>query len=368
MIFSGVWPVCRKEFMHMSRDRGAMAFAIGVPIIQLIFFGFAIDTNIRQIPTALYDQERTQQSRRLIDSFVQSDTFHIERVVDSDDEMYRLMRAGEVKTAIKIPWDYSRRLAQGETASVLVLVDGSDSSVSSFAVNVSNGLMLQEALKRVGISRLPVDARPSVLYNPGSRSPNFFVPGMIAVVLQLMMVMLTASAVVREREKGTLEQLSLTPVEPLGLMIGKMVPYGLMGFLELCMILVIMRVVFSVPIHGSLLLLLVLSIPFLVTALGIGLLISTRAHTQAEAFQMSVGTLLPSVFLSGYIFLIENMPPIFQAISHVVPATYYIRILRGVILRGSEFRELWMNSFILSIMGCLAIGAAALQFVRRRAQ
>jgi ABC-2 type transport system permease protein len=228
--------------------------------------------------------------------------------------------------------------------------------------------MLQEAMRQTGLGRqLPVEVRPSVLFNPGSRSPNFFVPGMIAVVLQMMLITLTALSVVRERERGTLEQLSLTPVTPLGLMTGKMLPYGMLGFVELCAILLIMRVVFDVPVNGSPLLLLALSLPFLVTALGLGLLISTKARTQAEAFQMSVGTLLPSVFLSGYIFLIENMPTVFQVISHAVPATYYIRILRGVILRGADLSQLWDEGLVLSVMGCAAIGLAALQFVRRRA-
>jgi ABC-2 type transport system permease protein len=368
MIFSGLWPVCRKEFMHMSRDRGALAFALGLPIIQLVFFGFAIDTNIRRIPTAVFDEDGTQQSRQLIDTFVNSDAFHIARVVRSESEMYRMMQAGDVKTAIRIPWDYSRRVAQGQTASILVLVDGSDSSISSYAVNVSNGLMLQEAMRQSGLgTQLPVDVRPSVLFNPGSRSPNFFVPGMIAVVLQMMLITLTALSVVRERERGTLEQLSLTPVTPLALMTGKMLPYGVLGFVELCAILVIMRLVFDVPVNGSPLLLLILSIPFLITALGLGLLISTKARSQAEAFQMSVGTLLPSVFLSGYIFLIENMPGVFQVISHAVPATYYIRILRGVILRGADLSQLWKEGLILAAMGCAAVGLAAAQFVRRRA-
>jgi len=181
-----------------------------------------------------------------------------------------------------------------------------------------------------------------------------------------MLITLTALSIVREQERGTLEQLSLTPVTPLGLMIGKMLPYGLLGFVELCAILIIMRLVFLVPINGNTLLLLALSIPFLVTVLGMGLLISTKARTQAEAFQMSVGTLLPSVFLSGYIFLIENMPPVFQVLSHIVPATYYIRILRGVILRGSDLSQLWIEGLVLSVMGCATVGLAALQFVRRR--
>jgi ABC-2 type transport system permease protein len=214
----------------------------------------------------------------------------------------------------------------------------------------------------------PVEVRPSVLFNPASRSPNFFVPGLIGILLQAMIIMLVALSIVRERERGTLEQLSLTPVAPLGLMVGKMLPYGLLGFLELVGIVGLMRLVFQVPIHGSFLLLLCLSLPFLFTILGLGLLISTKARTQAEAFQMAMGTLLPSVFLSGYIFLIQNMPPFFRALSHVIPATYFISILRGIILRGAGFAQLWQDAAILMAMGGAAVGLAAVQFVRKGAQ
>ena len=199
---------------------------------------------------------------------------------------------------------------------------------------------------------MPIEVRPSVLYNPATRSANFFVPGLIAILLQVMAILMIALSLVRERERGTLEQLTMTPVAPLGLMVGKMIPYGVLTFSELCAILLVMRTVFLVPIHGSVLLLLLLSIPFLLTVLGIGLVISTRARTQAEAFQLSMGTILPSVFLSGYIFLIENMPPFFQGISRLIPATYYIQILRGIILRGAGIGELWINATVLMLMGC----------------
>lgn len=367
--FSGTLAVCRKEFTHIARDRGTLFFALVIPIMQLMFFGFAIDTNIRQIPTALLDRAGTQESRRIVEAFANTDAFAMERVVSSQAEMRDLMRAGTVKAGVEIPADFARRLQQGQTATLLVLVDGSDSQIASYATNVSTGLMLQDALRRAGlVGTLPVEVRPSILYNPASRSPNFFVPGMIGIVLQAMIIVLIALSVVREREKGTLEQLSLTPVSPLGLMVGKMIPYGLLGFVELCAILALMRVAFQVPIHGSLLLLLVFSIPFLLTILGIGLLISTRARSQAEAFQMAMGTLLPSVFLSGYIFLIQNMPMVFQWISHLIPATYFIAILRGIILRGAGFVELWQPAVVLLVMGCATTGLAAVQFVRRGAQ
>jgi ABC-2 type transport system permease protein len=370
-LFSGAWPVCRKEFTHISRDRATLFFALFIPVMQLVLFGLAIDTNIRQIPTMVLDEARTQESRRMLDMFANSDAFHLMAMARSDSELYNSIVAGKAKVGVKIPVDFSRRLQDGQQATVLVLIDGSDATVTSYAVNVSSGIMLQESLRRVlagNRAPMPLEARHAVLFNPSTRSANFFVPGLIAIVLQLMVIMLVAFSIVREREKGTLEQLSLTPVSPLGLMVGKMTPYGLLGFLELCTILLLMRFLFSVPIHGSLLLLLLLSLPFLLTTLGLGLLISTKAKTQVEAFQLAVGTLLPSVFLSGYMFMIENMPVVFQWISHVVPATYYISILRGIVLRGAGFGDLWVNAVVLLAMGTAAVLLAARQFVRSGAQ
>ena len=367
--FSGAGPICRKEFTHIARDRATLFFALLMPMMQLVLFGLAIDTNVRQIPTIVLDLEKTEQSRRLLDRFVNSDTFDIVAAARSDNDVYQAIRRGEANVGIKIPVDYSRSLATGQQTAVLVLVDGSNSSVTSQAVNVSNAILLQEALRQSGgarSGRLPVEARPAVLYNPGTRSPNFFVPGMIAVVVQIMLIMLVAFSIVRERERGTLDQLSLTPLAPLGLMVGKMAPYGLLGFLELCAILLVMRLVFQVPIQGSLPMLLLLSLPFLLTVLGIGLLISARARTQPEAFQLAIGTVLPSVFLSGYIFLIENMPVPFQVISQVLPATHYISILRGVILRGAGIEDTWRPALALLAMGSVAIALAAVQFTRRR--
>lgn len=366
-LFRGLVPVCRKEFLHTVRDPGTLFFALLIPILQLFLFGFAVDMNVRQIPTVVLDESRTQDSRQLLDRFAASDVFALRDYALSPAQLYDAIRAGRDRVGIRIPYDYARRLQEGDTASVLVLVDGSDSTVAGQAVSTATGIALKESLVRVLPSgNLPIDVRPSVLYNPATRSANFFVPGLIAILLQVMTILLIALSVVREREHGTLEQLTMTPVAPLGLMVGKMIPYGLLAFFELCAILFVMRVVFLVPIHGSALLLLALSIPFLLTVLGLGLLISTRARSQAEAFQLAMGTILPSVFLSGYIFLIDNMPPFFQWISCVIPATYYIRILRGVILRGAGIAQLGTDAVILTAMGCAAILLAARQFVRRK--
>ena len=280
-----------------------------------------------------------------------------------------VVEGSHARVAIRIPYDYARHLQDGTTASVQVLVDGSDSTVAGMAVSTSTGVALEQSLVRVlPNGNMPIEVRPSLLYNPAMRSANFFfVPGLIAVLLQVMCILLIALSLVRERERGTLEQLTMTPVAPLGLMVGKMIPYGVLAFFELCAILAAMRIVFQVPVHGSTILLLLLSLPYILTLLGLGLVISTKAKTQAEAFQLALGTTLPSVFLSGYIFMIENMPLFFQGISRLIPATYFIRILRGIILRGSSSEPLAQDAAILTVMGCLAILLAARLFVTQRA-
>ncbi len=366
--FFGLRPVARKEFTHIVRDPSTLFFALLIPILQLFLFGYAIDTNIRQVPTVVFDESHTQQSRSLIQAFAASDVFHVTTYVQSESDLYATMRSGKARVALRIPFDYARNLQLGVTASVLVLVDGSDSSVAGPTVDAATGIALEQSLALSPIHSPPaIEVRPSVLYNPATRSANFFIPGLIAILLQMMIILMIALSLVRERERGTLEQLKMTPIAPLGLMVGKMVPYGALAFSELCLILVIMRFIFQVPLHGSLLLLLLMSLPFLLTVLGIGLIISTRAKTQAEAFQLAMGTILPSVFLSGYIFQISNMPAFFRAVSAIIPATYYIEIIRGIVLRGAGFSDLWLNALILTFMGTAAILLAARAFVKQNA-
>jgi ABC-2 type transport system permease protein len=366
--FFGLRPVARKEFTHILRDPSTLFFALLIPILQLFLFGYAVDTNVRQIPTVLFDESHTQQSRSLIQAFAASDIFKISAYAQTAPEMYATMRSGRAQVAIRIPYDYARNLQLGRSATVLVLVDGSDSSIAGIAVDASTGVALEQSLARIpGLTAQPIEVRPSVLYNPATRSANFFIPGLIAILLQVMIILLISLSLVREREHGTLEQLKMTPIAPLGLMIGKMIPYGALAFSELCLILTLMRFVFQVPIHGSLILLLLMSLPFLLTVLGIGLIISTRATTQAEAFQLAMGTILPSVFLSGYIFQISTMPAFFRAVSAIIPATYYIRVIRGIVLRGSSFPDLWINALVLTLMGSTAILLAAYAFVKQNA-
>lgn len=368
--FRGLVPIMRKEAIHLSRDPMALFFTVLIPMIQLLMIGFAINTNVRNIATVVYDAAQTQESGRLLDRFVNSDDFKILKYVDSEDDLNREIIAGRARVGIKIPPEYSRRLLAGQTASVLVLVDGSDSSVAGEALNVSNAIALRESLERaISISAIPqalaVEARPKVLFNPDSRSANFLIPGMIAVLMQMMTVLLTAIAIVRERERGTLEQLYMTPIKPLGLMVGKIIPYAAVAYAELCLLLGFMRWAFGVPIRGSFFLLLLLVTPFILTMLGFGLLISTRAKSYQEATQSAFGTMMPSIFLSGYIFPIDTMPQFFQWISQIIPTTYLIQIFRGIILRGADLQDLWKQGLILTVMAIWMVTIAALRFRKK---
>ncbi len=362
--FRGLDAVFYKEVLHIRRDQMALFMALAMPVLQMIIIGFGVDTNIRQVKTVVLNEDDHLQSRELLDRLRNSDTFRIVKQVSSDAELTDAIVSGKAHVGIKIPVDYSRQLLDRESAQVLVLIDGSDSSVASQALNVTTAIGFDESIRRLlgPQTRLPVEMRPKLLFNPGSRSPNFFLPGLTAVLLLFVTTFLTAFSIVREREKGTLEQLFVTPVRPLGLLLGKILPYLGIGFFELLMILTAMRLVFRVPISGNVLLLLLLAIPYLFVALTLGMLISTKAQSQAEAIQFALLTMLPSIFFSGYIFPRETMPLPFYIISCMIPATYFVNIARGVILRGATLAHLWVDTLVLLGMGIAILLVAARRF------
>jgi ABC-2 type transport system permease protein len=366
-MFSGSWrrliSVARKEVFHILRDPMTLFFTLFVPILQLFMLGYAIDTNVRHVRTVIYDQAGTQESRTLLLRFENSEDFTIVSRVFSDEEMSRAIVTGRAHVGIKIPRDFSQRLEAGQTAQVLILVDGSESSVAAEAVNVGNALALRESLLHaLGDKQLPIEARPRVLFNPDTRSANFFIPGLMVILCQMMATMLAATAIVREKENGTLEQLFMTPVRPGELLVGKMVPYVVLTIFEYCAIALLMNVVFEVPIHGPFLALVSLTLPFVLTMLGIGLLISTRASTRDAAVQLTMGTIMPSVFLSGYIFTTDSMPWVFGWLSQFVPATWLIDAARGVILRGAGWGDLWQHALVLWAMALAMLMLGTFKF------
>jgi drug efflux transport system permease protein len=371
-IFRGFTGIFYKEVIHMRRDRMSVMLALVVPIMQMIILGAAIDTNVRQVATVVYDQSglfeadsagASSASRELVDRFRNSDTFKIYKFVHSDEQLNEEMIAGRARVGLKIPVDFDRDLLRGETAQVMVMVDGSDSSIAGQAVNVASAIGLEQSLATVlNQKTLPLEVRPKVMFNPDSRSPNFFLPGLISVLLLMITVMLTAFSLVREKEKGTLEQLMVTPIKPLGLMLGKIMPYFVMGLLELVILLTFMRWAFQVPIHGNVVLLVAVTSTYLFVNLALGMLISVKANTQAEALQFSLTIMLPTIFLSGYVFPRATMPLPFYILSYLVPATYMIDIFRGVILRGAGFAQIWTSALVLLAMGIFILLVAAKRF------
>ena len=363
--FRGFNAVFYKEALHVRRDFGTLFFSLIIPLLQMFLLGFAIDTNIRQINTVVYNADGRRESRELLDRLRNSDTFRVVRYVGTDHDLTDAIVSGKCRVGVKIPVDYSDKLIHQMSAQVLVLIDGSDSSVAGQAINVTTAIGLDESLRRaLANSNQPfaVDVRPKLLFNPDSRSPNFFLPGLTAILLLNVTTFLTAFSIVREKERGTLEQLFVTPVRPMGLLLGKLLPYLIIGFFELCMILSFMRFVFQVPIHGSVILLAILSLPYIFVSLSLGILISSKANSQAEAMQLAFLTILPSIFFSGYIFPRETMPKFFFILSYFVPATYFIDITRGIILRGAGWQHLWLDATALFCIGSLLLVIAARRF------
>lgn len=362
-MFHGLWAILKKEIIHIKRDP-ATRFIFAIPLFELLLFGYAIDTDVKNVPTVVFDLSREHESRQLVKEFENTHYFRVIGEVHSDQELERAIVGGHAKVGIKIPPDYASNLVNGRQGQVQVLIDGSDSTIATRVLNTSQQLGFIKSLQREGLApeKFSVDIRPRLLFNPNLLSVNFYVPGLIGLILQLVTVFLTAFAIVRERERGTLEQLLVTPVSKGGLIIGKLLPYTVIGFLQTILVLSLMVFLFGVPVAGSVFLLLFLSTVFLVPALGMGIVISTFARNQSEAMQLSLMTMLPAFLLSGFVFPRESMPLLIYLISFLIPATYYLEILRGIILRGAGLAVLWDEALVLAGFGVLFMTLSALRF------
>jgi ABC-2 type transport system permease protein len=356
--------IFRKEFLHIIRDRGTLATAVSIPIFQLTLFGF-IDQTVRDLPTVVVDQDHSVESRELMDELRATRTFAIRRVTFNSHEAREDITAGRARVGIVIPPNFHDKRSRGDEAKILVLIDGSDSTASAQALASVNGLIakrnLDEAKRFIG-ERVPLSAQPIVLFNADGRTANYIIPGLIAILLQIVAIVMAAIALVRERERGTLEQLLVTPINPLGLMLGKLGPYLFLGIAEMGMVLFLMRFGFSVPIRGSLLFLFGIATIYLFALLSIGLFVSTRVKTQGEAFQMAQMLLLPSIFLSGYIFPFSGLPKPLQLIGHVLPATHMISIMRGVVLRNAGIAQLLPDVFALIAISAVLVALSVRRF------
>ena len=367
--FRGFNAILYKEFIVVLRDPMTLFFMLFPPLVEMIAFGYALDNDVKHMPMVVFNEDRTEESRRLIDNFVNTQTFRVVGEVRSVTEMAAAIRQGRAYVGLQIPPDFTRELHAGRTAHVQVLIDGSNSTTALQALNTSLGVTLRQAvtmlLGEVGRTDIPIDVRPQMLYNPAMRSPNFFVPGVIGVVLQIATTFATAMAVVRERERGTLEQLLVSPLSRWGLMLGKLTPYLIIGMVMATGLFAIMHWLFAVPIAGSLMALFISTLVYVFALLSLGLLISTRAQNQIQALQMTMTFIMPSVFFSGFIFPRETMPWIFYAIGSALPTTYFIELMRAIILRGASLGEFWRHLAILSAMALGLFFVCALRFKRK---
>jgi len=367
--FRGLGAILFKEFIVVWRDPMTLFFMFFPPLIEMIAFGYALDNDVKHMATIILNEDRTVESRQLIDRFVNTQTFRVVGEMQSLEEMKSEMRKGRAYVGIQIPPTFTRDVRAGRPAQVQLLVDGSNSTTALQALNTGMGVALTQSveslLRETGRQGVPIDIRPQMLYNPAMRSPNFYVPGVIGVVLQIGTTVATAMALVRERERGTLEQLLVSPLSRAGLMLGKLVPYLCIGMAMAVILFLIMRFVFDVPIVGNVVGMMFSTLVYVFALLSLGLLVGTKATNQMQALQMSLVFLLPSVFFSGFIFPRETMPWIFYALGALFPTTYFIALMRAIILRGAHFFEYWPNLAILVVMSILLFVLCALRFRKK---
>jgi ABC-2 type transport system permease protein len=362
----------RKEFLHILRDPRTLAVMFIMPIMELVLLGYAATTDIEHLRTAVFDGDKSAASRELIEAYRASNYFDIALYVQSEQQLEYLVDSGQVWAGLIIPPGYGEALAAGGRAQAAFIIDGSDPSVANtvFAAAQSVGqaqsMRIMERTMGLDPDDLPgVQIRPRVWYNPEMHSANFMIPGITGIILYFLTALFTALSIVREREQGTIEQLIVTPIGPLELIVAKVVPYVFIAFFDVLEVLAIGVFWFGVPIRGSLGLLLALSVLFLLTSLGIGISISSVASTQQEAMLLTFLTLFPSIFLGGFFFPIEAMPGWLQALTYVVPLRYMLAIIRGIILKGVGLEILYQQVIALLIFGVAIVLLAATRFSKR---
>ncbi|HJT46309.1 MAG TPA: ABC transporter permease [Chthoniobacterales bacterium] len=367
--FRGLSAILFKEFIVVWRDPLTLFFMFFPPLVEMIAFGYALDTDVKHMAMLIYNEDRTVESRQFIDRFVNTETFRVVGEVQSIEEMSSRIRKGDAYVGLQIPPKFTQNIRAGHSAQVQLLVDGSNSTTALQAMNTALSVSLTQSieslLRETGRAGVPIDIRPQMLYNPSMKSPNFYVPGVIGIVLQIGTVFATAMAVVREREKGTLETLLVSPLSSWGLMLGKLIPYLCIGMMMAVILFLIMRFLFYVPINGSVLAMLFTTLVYVFALLSLGLLVATKAENQMQALQMSMTFMLPSVFFSGFVFPRETMPWIFYAVGTILPTTYFISLMRAIILRGANFFEYWPHLVILMIMSIILFALCALLFRKK---
>ncbi|MCX7709556.1 MAG: ABC transporter permease [Clostridia bacterium] len=364
--------IIKKEFIQIKRDPISLRIPIVMPIVMMLLFGYAVTTEVDKISTAIFDQSKTQESREYIDRFVASNYFVVKYNVSSERELSDLIDGGKVKAGLIIPSDYANDIRKNRTPQTQLIIDGTDPTTARTALN--SGLLVnevysrtfkEEAMKKIGSSALKtpgVSMSSKVWYNPNLESTRFTIPGLVGLILQNITIMLTGFALVRERERGTIEQLIVTPIRSIELILGKLIPYIIIGYAGFLFSLALCVFWFKVEVTGSLTLFLLLGFLFVICALSIGMLISTLAKNQLQAMMVTILVLLPSILLSGFVFPREAMPTAIYLIGYAIPLTYFLDITRGIMLKGIGPEFLWNDIIALSIFMVFLLGLATLRF------
>jgi ABC-2 type transport system permease protein len=374
---SRILPITKKEFIEVWRDPRSLGFILIMPVLMLFLYGYGISSDVKRVPLVVFDRDGSPAARELVNRFTSADYFVVTARAESLRDLRSAIDRGQAKVGLVIPEDFSRNLGAGRPAPIQFVVDGSDSNTASIAIGniASIGKSLEmfpqdlrpHALVTPGMDRLlPIELRTWVWYNPELKSSNFLIPGLTAVILMMLAALLTSLTVAREWERGTMEGLIASPLHPYELMVGKILPYVVIGLVAVVFILLVAVFWFRVPMRGSLTLLMVSSTIFLLGALGIGLFLSAATKNQQVAFQLSIlATMLPALLLSGFFYPIENMPPVLQAITAIIPARYFLVIIRGIFLKGVGLAVLWRELLYLSAFAALMLIASSAKFQKR---
>jgi ABC-2 type transport system permease protein len=365
--------IAQKELRQLRRDRLTLAMMVMLPLLQLLLFGYAINTDVRHIPTIVYDQDRSASSRDIVRSLEATGYYDVVGNAESTAAIETALRQGKARVALVVPADFGSDLVRGTPAHLQLIVDGSDPQTVASATNTaaslviarSGELMLSRLSASGGGAFQPIELEPNTWYNPDLRTAVYVVPGLVGVILTMTMVMLTAMAIARERERGTLEQLIVSPVRPIELILGKIFPYTVIGYVQMTLVLLAARVIFDVPLQGSFSLLYALAFVFISANLALGLLFSTLAQTQQQAMQMGMFFLLPNILLSGFMFPFEGMPKPAQFMAQLLPLTHFLRIVRAITLKGGGFSDVRGELVWLTAIFCALVVLALLRFRKK---
>ena len=362
---SRFWPMLWKEFIQMRRDRLTLGMMVVIPAVQLMLFGYAIRTEVRHLPAVVLDQSNSSESRALVSTLRNTGNFDVVEYVADRHALEDRIRRGNARAAFVIPPEFMRDVKRGRTAQAQVIVDAADPLASSAAIAAASQAGQFRALQMVRASSprvIPLDLRVRPWYNPSLRSSAYIVPGMVGILLMMTLVPIASMAVVRERERGTLEQLIVTPISRTSLMLGKLVPFVLVAYVQMTVVLLLGKLLFDIPMRGSLVLLYAVTLTYVIANLALGLLVSARARTQVQAMQLGMFFILPNILLSGFMFPRDAMPVVAQWIGLLIPLTYYLELVRGILLKANGITYVWPDVLVLALFGVVLVTIATRQF------